>query len=91
MAGTLVDLVSLRQISPSQIESIRDPDNAQAESHLFESVHNPEKMGNMADVAYGGNTLAVALNAALQTVPSGFFLYSALGNYIGPAFIDRTL
>lgn len=89
MATTLVDLVSLREIS--QIECIHDSENARARSHLFESVHNPERMGNMADVAYGGNTLAVAFNAALQTVPSGFFLYSALGNYLGPAFTDRTL
>lgn len=44
-------------------------------------------MGNMVDVAYGGSTLAVAFNAALP----GFFLYSALGNYLGPAFTDRTL
>ena len=75
MANTIADLVSVRQIAPN----------------LFESVYNPEKMGNMADLAYGGNTLAVAVNAALQTVPSGFFLYSALGNYLGPAFTDRTL
>lgn len=58
---------------------------------MFESIHNPERMGNMADFAYGGNTLALAVNAALQIIPSGFFLYSALGNYLGPAFTDRTL
>lgn len=75
MASTITELVSVRQITPN----------------LFESVHNPEKMGNMADVAYGGNTLAVAVGAALQTIPSGFFLYSAVGNYLGPAFTDRRL
>ena len=48
-------------------------------------------MGSLADQAYGGNTLAVAINAALQTIPARFFLYSALGNYLGPAFADRKL
>ena len=75
MASTITDLLSVRQTGPKQ----------------FESVNNPEKMGNMADVAYGGNTLGVAVNAAFQTIPSGFFLYSALGNYLGPAATDRTL
>lgn len=91
MASTLVELVSLRKNNRSQIEIIRDPEKGQARSHLFESIRNPEKLGNMADVAYGGNTLAVAINAAFQTVPSVFFLYSALGNYLGPASTDRTL
>ena len=71
----MTELLSLRQI----------------DTGLYESIHKPEKMGNMADVAYGGNTLAVAINAAFQAVPSGFFLYSALGTYLGPAFVDRTL
>ena len=75
MANTITDLLSLRQI----------------DTNSFESIHNPGRMGNMADFAYGGNTLAVAVNAAFQTVPSAFFLYSALGNYLGPAFTDRTL
>ncbi|CAF9941516.1 hypothetical protein IMSHALPRED_002764 [Imshaugia aleurites] len=75
MTSTIVDLVSVRQVA----------------TNLFESVHNPEKMGNMADQAFGGNTLAVAVNAAFQTIPSAFFLYSALGNFLGPAFTDRRL
>ena len=75
MASTVTELVSVRQITPT----------------LFESVHNPQRMGSMADQAFGGNTLAVAVNAAFQTIPSRFFLYSALGNYLGPAFTDRKL
>lgn len=75
MASTIMDLVSVQETAPD----------------LFESVNNPERMGNMADLAFGGNTLAVAVNAALQTISSGFFLYSALGNYLGPAFTDRKL
>ena len=75
MASTIAEFVSVRQTATNQ----------------FESVHNPGKMGNMADFVYGGNTLAVAVNAAFQTIPSGFFLYSALGNFLGPAFTDRKL
>lgn len=41
MASTLVDQVSLREVS--QIEAIHDPETAYARSRLFESVHNPEK------------------------------------------------
>lgn len=66
LASTITDSVSVRQATPS----------------MFESVHNPEKMGNMADQAYGGNTLTVAVNAALQTVHSGFFSYSTPGKFL---------
>ena len=75
MAATITDLLSLRETSPMH----------------FESIFFPEKMGNTANQAYGGNTLAIAVNAALQTIPSKFFLYTALGNFLGPAFPDRTL
>lgn len=75
MAATVIELLSVRETSPSH----------------FESIHNPEKMGNAANIAYGGNTLGVAITAALQTVHSRYFLYSALGNYLGPAFTDRIL
>ncbi|KAL8790021.1 MAG: hypothetical protein Q9195_006570 [Heterodermia aff. obscurata] len=75
MATTITDLLSVREISPMH----------------FESIFFPEKMGNTANQAYGGNTLAVAVNAALQTVPSNFNLYTAMGNFLGPALVDRTL
>ncbi|KAL6721964.1 hypothetical protein ACLMJK_001069 [Lecanora helva] len=75
MVATLAELLSLRRVSPTHLESI----------------HNPEGMGNAANIAYGGFTLAVAINAALQTVPAQYHLYSALGNYLGPAFTDRSL
>ncbi|MCJ1454469.1 hypothetical protein MMC28_004822 [Mycoblastus sanguinarius] len=75
MATTITELMSVKMLSPTH----------------FESTHLPGKMGNMANQAYGGNTLAVAVNAALQTVPPGYFLYSALGNYLSPALIDLIL
>ena len=91
MASTTAELVSVRRIDSSEFDSIESLVKRQTNPSLFESIHKPEKMGNMADIAFGGNTLAVAVNAALQTIPPGFFLYSALGNYLGPAFTDRTL
>ena len=91
MASTIAELVSVRRIDSSNSQSIHNPVKRQTDPSLFESIHKPEKMGNLADVAFGGNTLAVAVNAALQTIPPGFFLYSALGNYLGPVFTDRTL
>ena len=91
MASTIPELVSVRRIDSSDLESITNPVKRQTNPSLFESIHKPEKMGNLANIAFGGNTLAVAVNAALQTIPPGFFLYSALGNYLGPAFTDRTL
>lgn len=91
MASTIPELVSVRRIESRDFDSTNDPLKRHPNPILFESINKPEKMGNLADVAYGGNTLAVAVNAALQTIPSAFFLYSALGNYLGPAFTDRTL
>ena len=91
MASTIPELVSVRRINPSEFEPINNPVQRQPNPILFESIYKPEKMGNLANIAFGGNTLAVAVNAALQTIPPNFFLYSALGNYLGPAFTDRTL
>ncbi|KAJ5631145.1 Thioesterase/thiol ester dehydrase-isomerase [Penicillium longicatenatum] len=48
-------------------------------------------MGNDRDIAYGGCTLSIAVNAAFQTVSSGYHLYSVLGNYLGPALTNRKL
>ena len=76
MAAAITELLAVREISPSN----------------FESIHPPGHMGNAANIAYGGNTLAVAINAALQTIPpEKYFLYSALGNYLGPASTDQKL
>jgi acyl-CoA thioesterase II len=52
--------------------------------NTFESIHPPEKMGNLADIGYGGCTIAFAINAACGTTTPKYHLYSALGQYIGP-------
>ncbi|KAF1997376.1 acyl-CoA thioesterase II [Amniculicola lignicola CBS 123094] len=57
----------------------------------FETLYNPEHMGNAANIAYGGFALAMAAKGACLTVPKGYHLYSMLGHYLGPALTDRPL
>jgi len=72
---TLLELVELILISPN----------------LWETVRFPERMGNTAPIAYGGCTLGVGVKAACLSVGPKYRLYSVLGNYLGPALIDRKL
>lgn len=48
------------------------------------SRRNPSKMGNTADIAYGGCVLSLSISAAVRSVPASFFCYSAQGLYLGP-------
>ncbi|KAF1363132.1 hypothetical protein EJ07DRAFT_163040 [Lizonia empirigonia] len=48
-------------------------------------------MGNLPPIAYGSYALAAACKAACLSVPEGYYLYSLLGNYLGPAATDRPL
>jgi acyl-CoA thioesterase II len=61
----------------------------------FESLALPERMGNTANIAFGGCALSMVVAAAFQTVeiPSRgrMALYSALGHFVGPALTDRTV
>jgi len=75
VSNTLLELVELTSISPNQ----------------WETVRFPERMGNTAPIAYGGCTLGVGIKAACLSVSPHHRLYSALGNYLGPALIDRKL
>lgn len=61
------------------------------ENDRFVSVFKPGSMGNTAQIAYGGCTVAIAISAAYQTVGSLHILYTAMGHYLGPALIDRPL
>ncbi|ETN45313.1 acyl-CoA thioesterase II [Cyphellophora europaea CBS 101466] len=58
---------------------------------VFISKEPPARMGNKKSIAYGGCTRAFAMNAASQTVKTGFNLYSCLGFFLGPARIDRSV
>ncbi|GJC81128.1 hypothetical protein ColLi_03966 [Colletotrichum liriopes] len=60
-------------------------------SDHFISRVNPARMGNAANIAYGGCTISVGIQAACSTVPAKYLLYSTTGNYLGPAFTDRKL
>ena len=75
MAATILDLIELKQLTPS----------------TYITLLPPEKMGNAAHIAYGGCAMAVGINAACLSVGPSYRLYSALGSYLGPALIDRTL
>ncbi|KAB8264308.1 thioesterase-like superfamily-domain-containing protein [Aspergillus pseudonomiae] len=57
----------------------------------YMSAMPPTRMGSLASYAYGGNTLAIAVNAAYQTVQASFHLYSICGHYIRAARTDRRL
>jgi acyl-CoA thioesterase II len=48
-------------------------------------------MGNAMPIAYGGCTVAVAVNAACRTAPPTMSLYSVLGHFHGPASTDKKL
>jgi acyl-CoA thioesterase II len=57
----------------------------------YESISHPERMGNNANIAYGGCTAAVAFMAAHESVPPTYRFYSAVGSYLAPALTDRKL
>ncbi len=79
MAAAMLDMIRLRSTG----------DNA------FESKALPERMGNTANIGYGGCVLSMIVSAAFQTVetPSRgrMALYSALGHFVGPALTDRVV
>lgn len=74
-ASTVTEQIALKQISED----------------TYTTLFNPDKMGNAANIAYGGCALATGVNAAFQTVEPGYHCYSVLGNYLGPTMNDRKL
>ncbi|WYZ39717.1 hypothetical protein EsH8_IV_000058 [Colletotrichum jinshuiense] len=60
-------------------------------SDQFASRVNPGRMGNAANIAYGGCAIGIGIQAACHTVSPKFLLYSTTGNYLGPALTDRKL
>ncbi|KAJ5385524.1 hypothetical protein N7517_003435 [Penicillium concentricum] len=57
----------------------------------YVSTHLPQKMGNLAPIAYGGYAIALAIHAACKTAPSGFHLYSAFGHYLRAVNTENNL
>lgn len=70
-AATILDMIRLRGIGENS----------------FESLALPERMGNTANIGFGGCTLSMVVSAAFQTVetPSRgrMALYSALVTSLG--------
>ncbi|KAL5001780.1 Thioesterase/thiol ester dehydrase-isomerase [Aspergillus recurvatus] len=57
----------------------------------YRSVLPPIRMGDLADWAYGGNILAIAVQAAYATVTTGQHLYSISGYFVRPASPSQRL
>ncbi|KAE8139406.1 thioesterase-like superfamily-domain-containing protein [Aspergillus pseudotamarii] len=57
----------------------------------FCSLENPTRLGSLSEYVFGGNTIAIAVNAAYQTVNHTYHLYSLCGHFIRPATTDRKL
>lgn len=60
------------------------------ENH-YESAHFPERLGNVAPIAYGGCQLGFACRVGHQGIPSNQRLYAMSGNFLGPSKVDRNL
>ncbi|KAF7560226.1 hypothetical protein G7046_g3936 [Stylonectria norvegica] len=75
MSPTLAQLVAVENLSPGE----------------YVSKFCPIRLGNSMPIAYGGCTIAVAVSAAIATVPSSHLLYSVLGHFHGPASTDLKL
>ncbi|GAC98330.1 hypothetical protein PHSY_005923 [Pseudozyma hubeiensis SY62] len=79
MAANFIELVRLRSTSSPS---------------TFISCSNPEKMGNPADIAYGGCVQALSVMAGFHSIHShpnllNFQIHSLLGTYLGPTLADR--
>ncbi|KAL4814371.1 thioesterase-like superfamily-domain-containing protein [Aspergillus spinulosporus] len=72
IARTLADHISVETIGPE----------------LFQARFNPERQGNTASYSYGGCALGVGVQAACQTAPEGYNLYSVTGNFLAPVLTD---
>ncbi|KAF2247880.1 acyl-CoA thioesterase II [Trematosphaeria pertusa] len=57
----------------------------------WQTIHPPQRMGNAANIAYGGFAVSVAAKAACLSVPDSYHLYTLMGNFLGPALTDRPL
>ncbi|KAJ5414819.1 Thioesterase/thiol ester dehydrase-isomerase [Penicillium cosmopolitanum] len=62
-----------------------------ADTDCYRSAVPPICMGELADWAYGGNILAIAVNAAYATVSADQHLYSISGYFVRPARPSKTL
>lgn len=61
----------------------------QLDKDVFVTQLPPLQLGNILPIAYGGCTIAAAINAACQTVDPRYHVYSLLGSFLGPTRTDR--
>ncbi|KAL4994266.1 thioesterase-like superfamily-domain-containing protein [Aspergillus recurvatus] len=54
----------------------------------FQARFNPERQGNTASYSYGGCALGIGVQAAYQTAPEGYTLYSVTGSFLAPVLTD---
>jgi acyl-CoA thioesterase len=57
----------------------------------YVSLHIPQRMGNLAPIAYGGYAIALGIHAACKAAPNGFHLYSAMGHFLRAVSTDANL
>lgn len=55
------------------------------------SATNPTAMGTLTPTVFGGNVLAIAVNASYQTTSASHHIYSICGHFVNAATTDRRL
>ncbi|KAL4764220.1 uncharacterized protein BDW70DRAFT_148175 [Aspergillus foveolatus] len=76
----------------SSMTTLKDQIAVEAiDTDCYRSVLPPIRMGNLADWAYGGNILAIAVQAAYATITTGQHLYSISGYFVRPASPSQKL
>ncbi|KAJ5155965.1 hypothetical protein N7492_008768 [Penicillium capsulatum] len=58
---------------------------------MYRSVLRPARIGTFSPRVFGGNVLAIAVNAASYTTSTSHHLHSISGHFIRPAMTDRHL
>lgn len=96
MPGTMNDLLALEHLPYADSASLL-PGGVTPRQQRFRSFSKPEKMGNAADIAYGGCVLSMTINAAFQTLPTPpraggvWYLYSCNAAYVGPTLASDSV
>ncbi|SPJ90291.1 uncharacterized protein FTOL_13172 [Fusarium torulosum] len=79
---------SSKEASLDYAPTISDQTSVEANGpDQFQSCYLPARMGNMADLAYGGCALGVGLRSAGETVSPQYTLYSVTGSFLAPVSI----
>lgn len=95
---TLEDQISADPVQVPDLAPNNSSNDDNLKTHHFISRCNPGRMGQIAPIAYGGNTIALAVHAAHQTLPpvsshksKTYNLFSILCTFHSGAKADRKL